>query len=203
MSQRLFITGTDTGVGKTYISCQLLNTWDKQGQRTVGLKPLASGCISTPDGLRNEDAHLLQQAANIALPYSQINPFAFEPAIAPHLAAAAQHTQITAKQLATACEPALSHPADIYLIEGAGGWQVPLNANETWPDFVKLIQAEVILVVGMRLGCINHALLSVESIQQSGCHLAGWIANCLPPEMPYLQENIAYLEQKITAPRLG
>jgi dethiobiotin synthetase len=200
--QRFFITGTDTGIGKTYCSRQLLDQNNAQGKTSIALKPLASGCEITPQGLRNEDALLLQAAASIHLPYAEINPFAFEPPIAPHLAAAFSGQTISAQALADGCHSAFSHPADLYLIEGAGGWQVPLNQEETWPDFVKLIQADVILVVGMRLGCINHALLTAESILHSGCHLAGWIANALPPDMPYLQENIAYLKTKIPAPLL-
>ena len=200
MTSRFFITGTDTGVGKTYVSCQLLNQY--KAQKTIALKPLASGCTRTTEGLRNEDALLLQAAATVKLDYAEVNPFAFEPAIAPHIAADLYSEKLSAKKMAEACLPAFHHPADLYLIEGAGGWQVPLNADETWPDFVKLIDASVILVVGMRLGCINHALLSVQSIQQSGCHLAGWVANCLPPDMPFLQENIAYLTKKIAAPLL-
>ncbi len=197
MSRRYFITGTDTGVGKTYVSCQLLQKFKAEGKRTIALKPLASGCEHTAAGLRNEDALLLQTAASVPLPYETINPYAFEPPIAPHLAAALASTTLRAQDLAAACAEAFSHPADVYLIEGAGGWQVPLNDQETWPDFVKQIEAEVILVVGMRLGCINHALLTVESIQHSGCHLAGWIANPLPPEMPFLKENLAYLKAHI------
>ncbi|MCX7122634.1 MAG: dethiobiotin synthase [Gammaproteobacteria bacterium] len=202
MNTRFFITGTDTGIGKTYFSGQLLQHLNAQGQQTIALKPLASGCERTEIGLRNEDACLLQKAASIHLPYEKINPFAFEAPIAPHIAADLNKTAITAKKLAKACLPALNQPADFYLIEGAGGWQVPLNRDETWSDFVKAIQAKVILVVGMRLGCINHALLSVESILQSGCHLVGWVANCMPPSMPHLQENIRYLTQKIKAPLL-
>ena len=200
MTQRFFITGTDTGVGKTYVSCQLLRNLKAQGKSTIALKPLASGCADTTEGLRNEDALLLQQAATVKLNYTDINPFAFEPPIAPHIAANLCGASVSAKKMADACQPAFCHPADFYLIEGAGGWQVPLNADETWPDFVKRIDAEVILVVGMRLGCINHALLTVQSIQQSGCHLAGWVANCLEPKLPYLQENIAFLKEKISAP---
>ncbi len=199
MSRRLFITGTDTGIGKTYFSCQLLRHAAAQGQRTIALKPLASGCERGPDGLRNDDAVQLQQAASIQLPYASVNPFAFEPAIAPHLAAALSGTELSAADLARACDPAFAETADLYVIEGAGGWCVPLNETETWADVVTQMQADVILVVGMRLGCINHAMLSVEAIQHSGCHLAGWVANVWPDEMPSLQENIAYLRTHIPA----
>lgn len=202
MTKRYFITGTDTGVGKTFFSCQWLAQLKQAGRKTIALKPLASGCVTTPNGLRNDDALLLQAAASIALPYAAVNPFAFEPAIAPHIAAALQGTTLQAKMLAQAIMPALKIAADCYVIEGAGGLLMPLNATETWIDFIREIEADIILVVGMRLGCLNHALLTYEAIRQSGCTLTGWVANPLDPAMPYLAENIATLKARFMAPLL-
>lgn len=196
MKPYFFITGTDTGIGKTYFSCQWLSSLKQQGVRTIALKPLATG------GEPDEDALQLQQAASINLPYEMVNPFNFEPAIAPHLAAALNGQNLKASSIAEGCMPALSHQADLYLIEGAGGWLVPFNDHETWSDFVKIIGAKVILVVGMRLGCLNHALLSAAAIERSGCEFAGWVANVFDQDMPCLQENITCLQSRIRAPLL-
>lgn len=202
MTKRYFITGTDTGVGKTFFSCRWLAALKRQGCKTIALKPVASGCVTTPKGLQNEDALLLQAAASVALPYVEVNPFAFEPAIAPHIAATLQGVTMHAEGIAKSIAPALKKPADYYVIEGAGGLLMPLNATETWIDFVREIEAEIILIVGMRLGCLNHAILTYEAIQQSGCTLAGWLANPIDPAMPYLAENIATLTTRFKAPLL-
>lgn len=203
VSKRFFITGTDTDVGKTYFACQWLNALKKQQIKTVALKPIASGCIRTAFGLHNDDALQLQKAASIALPYATVNPFAFEPAIAPHIAAKRVDQNLNADKISSACASAFNYPADLYLIEGAGGWSVPLNENETWEHFVKAIEAQVILVVAIRLGCLNHALLSIAAIESSGCPLFGWVANCLDPDMPDIDENIAFLHAHIHAPLLS
>lgn len=197
----LFITATDTGAGKTHVACGLLRAARAQGIRACGFKPLASGCTLTPQGLRNEDALALQAAAGTDEPYVAINPYAFAPAIAPHLAARAAGIAVDAARLTTAHEW-LSARYELVVVEGAGGWQVPLNEKESFADWVSAQQWPVLLVVGMRLGCINHALLSAESIVRRA-PLLGWLANPLPPEMPYLQDNIATLEQRMPAPRLG
>jgi dethiobiotin synthetase len=204
MSLKYFITGTDTNVGKTYITCSLLKCFEKQGYSTLGLKPLASGCNEVEGVLYNEDALLLQKASSISVDYSTINPFAFEDPIAPHLAAqkAGQKisVEIIQKNLLQTFE---TYPCDLTLIEGAGGWLLPLNEKETLADLALLLAIPVIMVVGMRLGCINHALLTCEAMKQQRIPLKGWIANCIPPSMLALDENIETLQGKIEAPCLG
>jgi len=203
MAKRYFITGTDTGVGKTYVTVGLLNTFKSQGLSCVAIKPIASGCQQTPDGLRNDDALCLQQAASVRLSYDIINPVALEPAIAPHIAAEQAGCLLTAQRLQTLCQPAFSCPVDVVLFEGVGGWCVPLNPQETMADFVAALDLNVILVVGIRLGCLNHALLTEQAIKASGAKLTGWIANCIELDMPALQENIDFLSVRLSASLLG
>lgn len=195
----VFITGTDTGVGKTYVSTYLLNAFKNQGYQTLGIKPIATGCN---EYMQNEDALALQKASSIQLPYEKINPFAFSPPIAPHIAAQKANRKLSVSSLLTSINPLLQQAVDLCLIEGVGGWQVPLNDKETMADFVVAQQLPVILVVGMRLGCLNHALLTANAIQQSGAKLLGWIANCIEPDMPYLQENIDTIYERLTMPCL-
>ena len=197
----LFVTGTDTGVGKTYVSCALLHAAQAQGLRVCGFKPVASGCERTSEGLRNEDALALQAAADTQESYAVINPYAFEPAIAPHLAARQAGVQVSLDRLNQA-HAQLAARYERVMVEGAGGWQVPLNDSTSFADWVAERQWPVLLVVGMRLGCINHALLSAESIARR-TRLLGWFANPLPPEMPCLSENIAELTRLMPAPRLS
>jgi dethiobiotin synthetase len=197
-----FITGTDTDVGKTLIATGLLAAARAQGLSTAGLKPVAAGCEKTDAGLRNSDALLLQSVTSIALAYEQINPVAFLPAIAPHIAAQLEKRILSADRLAGFCRSSLNQ-ADLTLIEGAGGWKVPLNARETMADLARILRLPVILVVGVRLGCINHALLTAEAIRFDGLPLAGWVANCVAAEMPAQTENIESLQQRIPAPCLG
>ena len=202
MSARtLFITGTDTGVGKTFAACALLRRARQEGLRVAGFKPVASGCARTPQGLRNDDALALQDAAVTHEPYEWINPCAFEPPIAPHLAAqaAGQRVQTTVLDAAHA---QLARDRDLVIAEGAGGWLVPLNEDLSFAAWVEKHNWPVILVVGMRLGCINHALLSAENIARR-TRLAGWIANVLPPAMPVLDDNIEALRRRLAAPLLG
>ncbi len=201
--EQFFITGTDTDVGKTFIACHLLRTAQQRGLRSLGLKPLAAGAQLTADGLRNSDALLLQQYASVQLPYAQINPYCFAEAVAPHIAAAQQQTALRATAIAQTLHQTLNSCAyDYAVIEGAGGWRVPLNNNETLADVARLLQLPVILVVGMKLGCLNHALLTAEAIRADGLHLHGWIANDLGNPMPQLAENIRALEQRMPAPRM-
>lgn len=197
----LFITGTDTGVGKTFAACALLHRARADGLRAVGFKPVASGCDRTPDGLRNGDALALQAAAGSDEPYECINPCAFEPPIAPHLAARAAGQRIAISAL-DAAHAQLVQRHELVIAEGAGGWLVPLNEDLSFAAWVEKHNWPVVLVVGMRLGCLNHALLSAENIARR-TRLAGWIANALPPAMPWLQENIAELERRLPAPLLG
>ncbi|HSC75576.1 MAG TPA: dethiobiotin synthase [Pseudomonadales bacterium] len=203
MKEIVFIAGTDTGVGKTHIACQLLRAAQQQGLRTLGLKPLAAGAEKIDDEWRNEDAVLLQQVATAKLPYTNINPFCFALPVAPHLAAKKTGTSLSAKTIAQHVRNVLDETDfDYAVIEGAGGWRVPLNETETFADVVKLLQVPVILVVGMKLGCINHALLTAEAIKTDGVTLQGWIANDLGNSMSLLEENIATLENLLPAPRI-
>lgn len=203
MAKVFFITGTDTEVGKTTIAAGLLAAANRRGLSTAAIKPIASGCERTPEGLRNADALLLQRAMSLPLSYEEINPIALEPAIAPHLAAEQAGVRVNATQLAGICRGVLMQRADLTLIEGAGGWRVPLNQRELLSQLPKELQLPVILVVGMRLGCINHALLTAEAIARDGLQLAGWVANSCGAEMPYLEENAAAIKGYLRAPCLG
>lgn len=202
MPQKIFITGTDTNIGKTYVATRLLQQYKQQGLSTIGIKPVASGCDWQNKKLVNADALALQAASTVQLDYQHINPFAFEPAIAPHIAAELAGVHLSVAALNHQLHTALNHAADIHLIEGCGGWLCPLNTKETMADYVVANNFDVILVVGMRLGCLNHALLTYQSILQSGARLVGWIANCIDPDMPYRDENITMLKQLIIAPCL-
>lgn len=197
-----FIAGTDTDVGKTQIAAGLLLAAKNSGFTTAALKPVAAGCEATPEGLRNSDALLLQSVITEALVYEQINPYAFAAPIAPHIAALQEKRSLSVDRLTGFCRGVLPQ-AQFTLIEGAGGWRVPINARETLADLAKQLQLPVILVVGMRLGCINHALLTAEAIQCDGLPLAGWVANCIDPNMAVLDENIQSLMARIPAPLLG
>lgn len=203
MANKFFITGTDTDIGKTHIAVGILNTFKKNKYSTLGLKPVASGCHYKNGHLYNSDALLLQQASSIQLHYHQINPFAFEPAIAPHIAAERLEREITVHEIKQKTQYAIQYPADICLIEGVGGWYVPLNRTETMADFIKATQLQVILVIGIRLGCINHALLTYKSILADQVKIAGWIANCVDPMMSARLENIETLKTWIKEPCLG
>jgi dethiobiotin synthetase len=202
MGKGFFITGTDTDVGKTYVSTTLLAAFNQQGLETAAMKPVASGCDNTPEGLRNDDALQLQKLASATIPYAQINPYAFEPAIAPHIAAAESSTVIYINQLVRLYKQ-IKRQADVTIVEGAGGWHVPLNNQQNIADLASALSLPVILVVAIRLGCINHALLTVESIQSRGVPLAGWVANCIDPSATHIEENIQSLKLRITAPCLG
>ncbi|MBI3772333.1 MAG: dethiobiotin synthase [Gammaproteobacteria bacterium] len=197
-----FITGTDTDVGKTEISLGLIKHLQDQGMRVAAMKPIASGCTVTTEGLRNADALRLQQAASQSFPYATINPYAFEAAIAPHIAARNCDTVIDLNVITQQFKQ-LQQNADLVIVEGAGGWRVPINEFQDISDLAAVLQLPVILVVGMRLGCINHALLSAEAISQRGLPFWGWIANQIDPNMPALEENIATLQQRLEAPLLG
>lgn len=199
-----FVTGTDTGVGKTVVSAAILEAARDLGKRTLAMKPIASGCDETPEGLRNEDALMLQAAITEALPYDQVNPIAFQPAIAPHVAAQEAGRTIDSRRLVGFCRGMQLKPADVLLVEGAGGWRVPLNDRETYARVPQDLGCPVILVVPLRLGCINHALLTVEAILRDGLQLAGWVANRPEPEtMASEAETLAYLTGHLPAPCLG
>ncbi|MGC5699625.1 dethiobiotin synthase [Pseudomonas sp. NFXW11] len=203
MSPAYFITGTDTDVGKTTIAAGLLHAARLAGLSTAAGKPVASGCEVTPKGLRNADALALQAQSSLPLNYAEVNPFAFEPAIAPHLAAREAGVGLTVQSLLTPMRELLAKGADFTLIEGAGGWRVPLADQDNLSDLAKALGLPVILVVGVRLGCINHALLSAEAIARDGLQLAGWVANIVEPKTSRLEENLATLAERLPAPCLG
>ncbi len=200
-ARTLFVTATDTGAGKTLASCALLHALRAQGHRACGFKPVAAGGMETPEGLRNEDALALQEAGGTREPYELINPCLLREPAAPHLAANLEGRRIRMADLDVAHRE-LASRYEMVVAEGAGGWQVPLDEVWTLGSWVAEREWPVILVVGMRLGCLNHALLSVESITRRA-KLAGWIANVLPPQMPLLEGNIETLRKRIAAPLLG
>ena len=200
MTTTWFVTGTDTGVGKTAISCALLAAADRAGLRTAAIKPVAAGCDRSG---HNEDALQLMQWMTEPLAYEQVNPVALEAAIAPHIAAQQEGRSLQASRLAGLCRGVMLSGADFVLIEGAGGWRVPISARETLADLAVQLQVGVILVVGMRLGCINHALLTAEAIVRDGLKLAGWVANQPGEVMPCYAENLDTLGRLLPAPLLG
>lgn len=202
MTAGYFISGTDTGVGKTRITVALVRSLGERGLLVAAMKPIASGCQETAQGLRNDDALQLQTAANIAVPYQMLNPYAFAPPIAPHIAAS-QEGVIIDIQYIVSCFEQLATQAQRVIVEGVGGWQVPLNEAQTTADLARALGLPVILVVGLRLGCINHTLLSCEAIRQSGLPLAGWVANHVEADIACSDEIIATLQQRLQAPLLG
>ena len=194
-----FITGTDTGVGKTLVSCALLHAFVAQGKRAVGLKPVAAGCDKAG---QNDDARSLLAAGNVQAAYDQINPYCFEQPIAPHLAARQAGGSIEFPRILSSYR-LLAGQADEVVVEGVGGFCVPLNDKQDSADLARQLELPVILVVGMRLGCLNHALLTLRAIDDYQLECAGWVANVLDAGMPALQENIAALRERIAAPLLG
>lgn len=203
MSPAYFITGTDTDVGKTTVAAGLLQAARAAGLSTAAGKPVASGCEATPEGLRNADALALMAQCTLALSYEEINPVAFEPAIAPHIAAREAGVALTVQALLKPMQRILNQQADFTLIEGAGGWRVPLSGQDNLSDVAQGLGLPVILVVGVRLGCISHALLTAEAIAQDGLQLAGWVANIIDPKTSRLEENLATLAERLPAPCLG
>lgn len=200
MSKTWFVTGTDTEVGKTAISCALLEAFAASGLRTAAVKPVAAGCDENGE---NEDALCLMQSMTETLAYQQVNPVALKAAIAPHIAAEIEGKRLQAGRLAGMCRGVMHSAADIVLIEGAGGWRVPLNPRETLAEVAVQLQVGVILVVGMQLGCINHALLTAEAIARDGLSLAGWVANQPGERMSRHAENLDTLRGLLPAPLLG
>lgn len=198
----VFVAGTDTGIGKTWSSCVLLAALRARGLRATGMKPVASGCRETSAGLRNEDAEALIAASDPMPAYADCNPHAFAAPIAPHLAAAMNGAEITLAPVTAACAR-LAMTADCLVVEGVGGWAVPLSDTLMQADLVRALGLPVVLVVGIRLGCLNHALLSARAIDADGCRLVGWIANRIDPEMPFASANIDALHARIAAPLLG
>lgn len=197
-----FITGTDTGCGKTEITLGLMAALQARGHRVLGMKPVASGCDRHPEGLRNADAERIRTQGTLAVPYALVNPYAFLPPIAPHVAAAESGVSIDLERIRTT-HAELTRQADWVLVEGVGGWRVPLGPECFVDDIPRTLDLPVVLVVGLKLGCLNHALLTAESIQASGLQLAGWIANQVDPDMAALAANLETLQTLIQAPYFG
>ena len=197
-----FITGTDTGCGKTEITLGLMAALQARGHRVLGMKPVASGCDQHPEGLRNADAERIRTQGTLAVPYELVNPYAFLPPIAPHVAAAESGVSIDLERI-RAAHAELTRQADWVLVEGVGGWRVPLGPECFVGDIPRTLDLPVVLVVGLKLGCLNHALLTAESIQASGLQLAGWIANQVDPDMAALAANLETLQTLIQAPYFG
>jgi len=203
MAKGIFITGTDTGVGKTVVAAGLVRLLAGQGRRVIGLKPVASGAEPTPQGLRNADALALSAEGAVRVPYALTNPYCFEPAIAPHLAAAEAGVEVPVDKLIGWYEQ-VSADAEVAVVEGAGGWQVPLHPGGFLSDLPERLGLGVILVVGLRLGCLNHARLSFEAIVRSGrCPFLGWIGNRIDPQFERLDGNLATLADLLGGPPLA
>jgi len=198
----LFVTGTDTGVGKTLVSAALLHALARRHPRVVGMKPVAAGLVRQGEGWVSEDVLALRAASTVAVPPALDNPVALPEPLSPHLAAARAGRRISVAELLAAQRALLAY-ADVVLVEGAGGWRVPINDTETLADLAVAMAAPVVLVVGLRLGCLNHALLSAEAIQADGLRLAGWVANSIDPAMQCRDGNVATLRRRLAAPLLG
>jgi dethiobiotin synthetase len=197
-----FVTGTDTGVGKTLLACVLLRTFSAHGIRAVGMKPVASGATSGDDGLVNDDVLALEAASNVTAPRELTNPYCFKPAIAPHIAAHEAGVTISLTRLRSAYQE-LTRRADCVVVEGAGGFRVPLGPRFDMGDLAVALQLPVILVVGLRLGCINHALLSAHAVRACNLHIAGWIANQIDRNMARVDENVSAIAERIGAPMIA
>jgi len=197
-----FITGTDTGVGKTGFSCQLIKKLRGEGHRVHAMKPVASGAVATKDGLRNQDALDLIEACGEPLAYELVNPYVFAAPIAPHIAAMEAGITISLSEIQGQYRQ-LANDADRMIVEGVGGLLVPLNEEQTLADLARVLRLPLILVVGMRLGCLNHALLSMEPIERLGLPFAGWVANFIDPDFSHPEQNLHSLQKRIPAPLLA
>lgn len=202
MNKGIFITGTDTGIGKTVVSCVLLEKLKQAGHTVQGMKPVASGCEKSAHGLRNEDAELLIRHSSHECDYDRVNPYAFEPPIAPHLAAEQAGVQIDLDAIYKHYQ-LLQTESDYVIVEGVGGWQVPLNDRQTVADLAVTLGLPVLLVAGIRLGVINHTVLTLQAIRASGVQLVGWVANIVDPDMLFIDENIEAIQQRVDVPCLG
>lgn len=198
----LFVTGTDTGIGKTSVALGLMGALRASGRAVVGMKPIASGCIATEAGLRSEDAVALQAHASRSVPYGLVNPYRFAAPIAPHFAAASVANRITIATI-EAAHRELAQSGEIVIVEGIGGWRVPINESEEMGDLARSLGHPILLVVGLRLGCINHALLTAESIDRAGLTLWAWVANQVDCDYASRDETITCLCEAIGAPLLG
>ncbi|CAN4274988.1 BioD Dethiobiotin synthetase [Methylophilaceae bacterium] len=196
MKQAFFITGTDTGIGKTYIACKLIKQYVAQGYKVVGMKPVAAGCDWVNGEWINDDVLKLEAASNIKVPRELTNPYSFKEAIAPHIAADLEGKTIEITIIKQAFDE-LCKLADIVIVEGAGGFLVPLNNSNDIADLAKALNIPIIVVVGIKLGCINHALLTIESIKARNCPIKGWVANLIDSQMQCASDNIASIEKKL------
>lgn len=203
MKLKLFITGTDTNVGKTYITVGLLKLFNQQGLSTLGLKPVASGGVDDNGVLYNEDALAIRKASSIKLNYNDINPILFKEPIAPSIAAKYSNFDLNVALIQKKCAYAMNFGADVCIVEGVGGWNVPLNDKENMADFVKLENFQIILVVSTKLGCLNHAILTYNAIKKDNLPIYGWIANCMDSNIPNAADNIATLKHWLKVPCLG
>jgi len=202
MMNGFFITGTDTSCGKTEITLGLMQRLQDDQKIVLGMKPIASGATTTTKGLRNEDAVRILKQGTVQVNYSELNPYIYEPPIAPHLAAEEANEQIDLNVISTRYM-SLQAQADCVIVEGVGGWRVPFNREQSAAELVQMLNLPVIMIIGLKLGCINHALLTAESIQANNVRFAGWIANEVEPNMLSRDENIATLRAAIKAPCLG
>ncbi len=200
LAQGIFVTGTDTGVGKTVVACALLRRWAARGERAVGMKAVAAGIA--PGAECNDDVAALAAAGNVEAPHAARNPFAFAPAIAPHLAAAEAGVAIDLQRIRAAYD-LLALRADRVVVEGAGGVWVPLDSRRDMLDVARVLSLPVLLVVAMRLGCLNHALLSAHAIHARGLSFAGWVANLVEPQLPRLDDNVRALDARLPAARVA
>jgi len=196
------VTGTDTGVGKTLVACSLLRAFASRGLRAVGMKPVASGAVPRGDGLVHDDVEKLITAGNVAAPREQVNPYCFEPPIAPHIAASGAGMRIDLDRIRQ-CFGALAARADVVIVEGIGGFRVPLGLGIDTAQLAARLALPLVLVVGLRLGCLNHALLTAEAVVNRGLKLAGWVANHIDPRMAAAEENVHALESLIAAPLIA
>lgn len=198
----VFVAGTDTGVGKTLVACALLHAFAAAGKSAVGMKPVATGCEMSEAGMRCEDVIRLQQASTLLPPPDLVNPYALALPVSPHIAAAKTGRSIDLEQIRRAHDR-LRGLADEIVVEGVGGFRVPLNEREDTADLARMLGLPVVLVVGMRLGCLNHALLTAEAVIARGLRLAGWVANRIDPEMTCFEANLESLQRRIPSPLLG
>jgi dethiobiotin synthetase len=203
-ARSVFIAGTDTGIGKTFAACSLLHALRAAGLRATGMKPVASGCVETPDGLRSEDA-LALIAASDPKPerYGHCNPFAFRAPVSPHIAAEEMNEEVTMPPIEDAFDTIGMMHGDAIVIEGVGGWLSPVSESLRANAIPMHLQLPVILVVGLKLGCLNHAQLAARAIHADGCELLGWIGNRIDPDMLYPKENLVTLNRALAAPCLG
>lgn len=202
MINAFFIAGTDTDVGKTVASKAILQAIASKGFTTIGYKPVAAGCERTEQGLRNSDALHLMKVATQEMPYDDVNPYALELPASPHIAARHENLTIDYKVLSDKLAY-LKTKADSVLVEGAGGWRVPVSDTDCLSSWVKQEKLPVVLVVGVKLGCLSHALLTAESIEADGLTIVGWVANRINPGTEHYAEIIEVLESRIRAPKLG